>query len=176
MIKLRALYILIVAMIILSVAGCSGSVWEELPTHKQSSIVKEGDAAPLFTATLIDGGEVSLAEYRGEALMLILFSHTCSDCKALFDDLHHLIANGTTLPAILAIGRDATTEDLLSYRADNNYSIDMVADSQREIFNLYATTYVPRVYIVDASGTIVMMRIEYQPHYLAELIECANAL
>lgn len=176
MINFRPFYIAFAAIIVLSVAGCSGSVMDNLPTYEQSSIVKVGDMAPLFSATLIDGGEVSLEEYRGEPMMLILFSHTCADCKAFFDDLQQLIDGDAAQPSILAIGRDATAEELQGFRADNGYTIDMVSDAKRAIFRLYATAYVPRVYVIDASGRVAMFRVEYKPHYLTELMECINGL
>lgn len=47
----------------------------------------------------------------------------------------------------------------------------MAPDASRSIFNLYATTYVPRVYLIDSEGFIVKMFVEYEPHYLDELIE-----
>lgn len=172
----RSFYVAFVAVAALFMAGCSGSVMDDLPTYEQSSIVKEGDVAPLFSATLIDGGEVSLEEYRGKPMMLILFSHTCADCKAFFDDLQRLIDDGAELPSLLAVGRDATAAELLGFRAENGYTIDMVSDARRAIYGLYATAYVPRVYVVGADGRVVMFRVEYKPHYLVELLECVKAL
>ena len=52
----------------------------------------------------------------------------------------------------------------------------MVTDADRRIFNLYATTYVPRVYLIDALGTVAMLKIEYSHNTLTELIEYANSL
>ena len=52
----------------------------------------------------------------------------------------------------------------------------MVADADRGIFNLYATTYVPRVYLIDALGTVAMLKIEYSHNTLTGLIEYANSL
>lgn len=155
----------------LLLAGCDSSIFEEFPTYEQSSLVEVGDKAPSFTATLVDGGRVSLSDYFGAPLILILFSHTCPDCKMLLDDLQGHIDAEVQLPAILAIGRDATSEELLVYRSKHGYSITMTSDASRSIFNLYATTYVPRVYLIDSGGYIVKMFIEYESHYLDELIE-----
>lgn len=171
-----ALYAFIGVVGVLSLVGCDSPILEELPTYEESSIVKDGDLAPLFVAELIDGGEVSLEEYRGAPMMLILFSHTCPDCKALLDDVQRLYDDNVAMPALLAVGRDATAEELHRYRLENGYEFSMASDSKREIFNLYATTYVPRLYVIDPSGVVVAYRVEYKPHYLAELLEHVGRL
>ncbi|MBR2628614.1 MAG: TlpA family protein disulfide reductase [Alistipes sp.] len=171
MVNISKFCIIIVAIAAFTFTGCNELVIEDLPTYEESSLVNEGDNAPLFSATLLDGTAVSLADYRGEYMMLILFSHTCPDCKMLLDDLQGHIDAEVQLPAILAIGRDATSEELLLYRSKHGYSIPMTSDASRSIFNLYATTYVPRVYLIDSGGYIVKMFIEYESHYLDELIE-----
>ncbi len=167
---MRLLCFINIALSMLLLAGCDSSILEEFPTYEQSSLVEVGDKAPSFTATLVDGGRVSLSDYRGASLILILFSHTCPDCEMLLNDLQALIDAKVQLPAILAIGRDATSEELLVYRSEHGYSIPMISDASRSIFNLYATTYVPRVYLIDPEGCIAKMFIEYESHYLDELI------
>ncbi len=150
---------IIVSILALVFTGCGRQVIEDLPSYEESSLVKEGDKAPLFSATLLDGTVVSLADYQGEYVMLILFSHTCPDCKTLLDDLH----SGDMAMTVLAVGRDATTTQLQEYCSKNGYTVDMIADNNRAIFNLYATTYVPRVYIIDPQGVIEKMYIESYP-------------
>lgn len=171
-----ALYAFVGVVGVVLLVGCDSPILEEMPTHEESSIVKDGDLAPLFVAELIDGGEVSLEEYRGAPMMLILFSHTCPDCKALLDDVQRLYDDNVAMPALLAVGRDATAEELHRYRLENGYEFSMASDSKREIFNLYATTYVPRLYVIDPSGVVVAYRVEYKPHYLAELLEHVGRL
>lgn len=170
MINMRLFCNIIVSILALVFTGCGRHVIEDLPSYEESSLVKEGDKAPLFSATLLDGTVVSLADYQGEYVMLILFSHTCPDCKTLLDDLHsgdlfadYLTWSGDMAMTVLAVGRDATTTQLQEYCSKNGYTVDMIADNNRAIFNLYATTYVPRVYIIDPQGVIEKMYIESYP-------------
>lgn len=170
MINMRLFCNIIVSILALVFTGCGGHVIEDLPSYEESSLVKEGDKAPLFSATLLDGTVVSLADYQGEYVMLILFSHTCPDCKTLLDDLHsgdlfadYLTWSDDMAMTVLAVGRDATTTQLQEYCSKNGYTVDMIADNNRAIFNLYATTYVPRVYIIDPQGVIEKMYIESYP-------------
>ena len=153
-----------------------GCVWENLPSKEESSKVYEGDMAPKFSTTLLDGSAVSLEEYRGAPLLLIMFDCGCPDCTNLLDDLHSAIERGESVPAILAIGRDSDAATIEQYRADNGYTIAMAPDPDRAVYGLYASTYVPRAYLIDAKGRIAMMTIEYADWYMPELLRRARAM
>lgn len=164
---------IVVAAAMMAVGGC---VSENLPTKEESSKVYEGDRAPSFTTTLLDGRTVSLDDYRGEPLLLIMFDCVCPDCKNLLDDLHEAIDRGERVPSILGIGRDSDAQLIEQYRADNGYTIAMAPDPDRAVYSLYATTYVPRGYLIDSDGEIVMMTIEYADWFIDSLLARAQEL
>lgn len=171
---MKRLFRYIISLVVAVVAvGC---VSENLPSKEESSKVYEGDMAPKFSTTLLDGSEVSLDDYRGAPLLLIMFDCVCPDCKNLLDDLHSAISEGEKVPAILAIGRDSDSALIEQYRADNGYTIPMAPDPDRAVYGLYASTYVPRAYLLDDSGRIVMMTIEYDDWYMPELLRRARAM
>ena len=148
-----------------------GSITEGLPTHEESSIVVVGDEAPDFTATLLGGERVTLSELRGEVVLLVLFSHECPDCKMLMDDMKaardYFDDWGVR---ILAIERDGSAEDVETYMASHGYDFDVAVDDNRAIYNLYATMYVPRTYLIDNEGVIVHATIEYDASYVAQIL------
>lgn len=171
---MKRLFRYIISLVVAVVAvGC---VSENLPSKEESSKVYEGDMAPKFSTTLLDGTEVSLDDYRGAPLLLIMFDCGCPDCKNLLDDLHSAISEGEKVPAILAIGRDSDSALIEQYRADNVYTIPMAPDPDRAVYGLYASTYVPRAYLLDDSGRIVMMTIEYDDWYMPELLRRARTM
>jgi peroxiredoxin len=152
------------------------NITEELPTYDESTIVGVGDYVPEFEVLLPDGTLVRSNDFRGEPFLLILFSHTCPDCKSLFDDIQQQIMSGAAVPKILAIGRDATIEDVVAYAEANGYTMPMAPDADREVFSLFATTYVPRTYLVGRDGRVEMLAIEYDPSYVPALVERALKL
>lgn len=171
---MKRLFRYIISLVVAVVAvGC---VSENLPSKEESSKVYEGDMAPKFSTTLLDGTEVSLDDYRGAPLLLIMFDCGCPDCKNLLDDLHSAISEGEKVPQILAIGRDSDSALIEQYRADNGYTIPMAPDPDRAVYGLYASTYVPRAYLLDDSGRIVMMTIEYDDWYMPELLRRARTM
>lgn len=158
--------------VIIPLVAC-GSITEGLPTHEESSIVVVGDEAPDFTATLLSGESVSLAALRGEEVLLVLFSHECPDCKMFLDDMQASKSEFDELGVrILAIERDGDADEVTAYMAENGYEFDVAVDDNRAIYNLYATTYVPRAYLIDREGVVVCATIEYDASYVAQLLSC----
>ncbi len=146
--------------------GC-GTVIEGLPTHEEASIIVVGDEAPDFTATTLAGESVTLSALRGGEVLLVLFSHECPDCKMLLDDMQAARAEFDELGLyVLLVARDGDSDEVAAYMSDNGYKFDVVPDPLREIYNLYATTYVPRTYLIDSEGMVVYTTIEYDASYV----------
>ena len=151
-------------------AAC-GTIGEEYPTHEESSVVGVGDVAPDFTVELLGGERVTLSELRGEVVLLVLFSHECPDCKMLMDDMQAARDDFDDWGVrILAIERDGSAEDVETYMASHGYDFDVAVDDNRAIYNLYATMYVPRTYLIDSEGIIVHATIEYDASYVAQIL------
>ena len=155
---------------------CACSVADDLPTYAESTIVGEGDLMPNFEVVLTDGTTLDSRDYIGEPLLLILFSPTCPDCKKLLDELQQLIDADESLPQMLAVGRDATDDDIVAYAGENGYTMPLAPDAQRRVFSLFATTYVPRTYLIGRDGVVEMLAIEYDPSYIPALLERAALL
>lgn len=155
---------------------CACSVADDLPTYAESTIVGEGDLMPNFGVVLTDGTTLDSRDYIGEPLLLILFSPACPDCKMLLDEVQQLIDADLSLPQMLAVGRDATDDDIVAYAGENSYTMPMAPDAQRRVFLLFATTYVPRTYLIGRDGVVEMLAIEYDPSYIPALLERAALL
>ena len=162
----RALFLLVA----ICFAAC-GTIGEEYPTHEESSVVGVGDVAPDFTVELLGGERVTLSELRGEVVLLVLFSHECPDCKMLMDDMQAARDDFDDWGVrILAIERDGSAGDVETYMASHGYDFDVAVDDNRAIYNLYATMYVPRTYLIDSEGIIVHATIEYDASYVARIL------
>ena len=159
---------------ILTFCACN-TINEDLPTYEETSIVSVGDIAPDFTTTLLDGGSVTLSELRSEVVMLVFFSHTCPDCKALLDDIAAAKSDFEAAQVkVLAISRGGEEGEIREYVATNNYNFDVAVDGTKEIYNLYATMYVPRTYLIDRTGIVVYTTIEYAKSHITDLLAAAN--
>ena len=154
-----------------------GVINEELPTYEDTSIVREGDTAPDFTITLIDGRDVTLSDMRGDVVLLIFFSHTCPDCKNLFEDLHDSKEEFDAIDTqILTISRGGTIAEVEEYFAANGYTFDCAVDANKSIYSLYATMYVPRTYLINREGVVDLTTVEYSPSHIEQLLSRASRL
>ena len=154
-----------------------GVINEELPTYEDTSIVREGDTAPDFTITLIDGRDVTLSDMRSDVVLLIFFSHTCPDCKNLFEDLHDSKEEFDAIDTqILTISRGGTIAEVEEYFAANGYTFDCAVDANKSIYSLYATMYVPRTYLINREGIVELTTVEYSPSHIEQLLSRASQL
>ena len=154
-----------------------GVINEELPTYEDTSIVREGDTAPDFTITLIDGRDVTLSDMRSDVVLLIFFSHTCPDCKNLFEDLHDSKEEFDAIDTqILTISRGGTIAEVEEYFAANGYTFDCAVDANKSIYSLYATMYVPRTYLINMEGVVDLTTVEYSPSHIEQLLSRASQL
>lgn len=158
-------------LIALCLVAC-GTINEELPTYEESSIINVGDYAPDFSATTLSGEIFSLSAHEGDIVLLILFSHTCPDCKSLFDDVMLYKDDIERLGATtIAVSRGGSTEDIEAYMNLHGYTFDAIADGEAAIYRLYATTYVPRTYLINHQGLVEFTTIEYSSTYLPQILE-----
>ena len=161
---------------LMGIVAC-GAINEELPTYEETSIVAVGDVAPDFSATLLDNDVVTLSAMRGEVVLLIFFSHTCPDCKALFNDLNASFEEVEELGVrTLAIAREGDAAEVARYVVENGFKFDVAVDNNREIYNLYATMYVPRAYVINKAGVVDFTTVEYATSHIPHLLERAKAL
>lgn len=168
-------YILIAVSALLF--GACDAINEELPTYEETSIVVEGDIAPDFTATLIDGRGITLSEMRGEVVLLVFFSHTCPDCQNLFVDLNYSKDKFDAIDTrILTISRGGETTEVEEYLVANGYDFDCAVDADKSIYSLYATMYVPRTYLINREGIVELTTVEYSATHIGQLLDCAAQL
>lgn len=167
---------IIIVLTVLGVAGCN-VINDELPTYAESSVVVEGNVAPDFTATTLEGETITLSSLQGGVVLLIFFTHTCPDCKALFDDLAQKQSEIETLGVrLLAVSRGGSKAEIETYMAKNGCSFDAVADTEAQIYRLYATAYVPRCYLINRSGVVDTATVEYEASYIPKLLERMKSL
>jgi peroxiredoxin len=162
--------VLLVALFVV-VSAC-GTINDELPSYAETSIVNVGDRAPEFSATTLDGELVRVGGESSVPTLLILFSHTCPDCKMLLDDMKRAKGRIDELDlCVLLVARDGNEGEVAAYMSDNGYDFAVAPDANRAIYNLYATMYVPRTYLIDGDGIVQHTTIEYEPTYVEDIIK-----
>jgi peroxiredoxin len=114
--------------------------------------LRTGTPAPDFRLPRLDGGEVSLSEYRGRRVLLVFSSPECGPCDALAPQLEHL-ARRIPEVQILMVGR-GDREANRAKAAQHGLSFPIVLQRQWEISRRYAMFATPIAYLIDEQGMI----------------------
>lgn len=152
--------LLLTALLLLSAVGCSLNDDEEEQTER----IKVGDRVPSFSLTVDKGGQVrtfSTAKLTGETV-IVFFNTTCPDCQRdlpLLNDyyLKHKDEEGFQM---VAISREEGDASVAAYWEANHLQIPYFAQTDRRIYNLFATSIIPRVYFCGADGIVTRICIE----------------
>ena len=114
-----------------------------------------GDHIPDFEVTMNDGSKVTGQELRQTPSCIVFFHTSCPDCQQVLPVIQELndkyVSNGV---AFALISREEEDTAVSEYWKDNSFSMPYSAQENREIYNLFAQTKVPRIYICDKGGII----------------------
>lgn len=127
--------------------------------------VAVGDKVPLFTVetVLADGttGMFSTERLTGETV-IVLFNTSCKDCQRELPRLNSYYLQHRSEPGfqMVAISRAEDGESVAAYWSEQQLSIPYSAQPDRRIYELFASSVIPRVYFCGADGTITRMFVE----------------
>ena len=115
--------------------------------------LKAGTAAPEFRLPRLDGGELSLEEFRGRRLLLIFSNPQCGPCDALAPELQKFHRAHPQL-AVIMISRGEPKENRAKVK-EHGLTFPIVMQQQWEISRKYAMFATPIAYLIDERGIIV---------------------
>ncbi len=120
--------------------------------------VTTGAEAPEFNAVnLATGDSVTLADYRGEVVLLNLWATWCGPCRWEMPSMERLYRELS--PAglkIVAVSVDQVSgEEVLDFANELGLTFDVLHDRSGQIEIDYQTTGLPETVILDRDGVIV---------------------
>ena len=124
-------------------------------------IVGVGDVLPHFSVTTLDGATVTDATLRGTPALIVFFSTRCSDCQRELPviDAYYRTARERGVQ-VLCIGREESADDVARYWQQAGLSLPVAPQTDRNVFALFATSGIPRVYAVGSDGRITHVWVE----------------
>jgi peroxiredoxin len=114
--------------------------------------LKAGDAAPEFRLPRIDGGELSLADFRGRRVLLVFSDPHCGPCAQLAPRLQEVHLSRPDL-AVLMVSR-GDVEPNRGKAAELELSFPIVLQKQWEVSLQYAMFATPIGYLIDERGIL----------------------
>ncbi len=170
-----ALIVAIVAVILLlpSCGGAQSEKERQLAEAEAATIVKVGDLAPDFTVEMVDGSHVTLSELRGKVVLVNFFATWCPPCREELTRMQKDVVDrfaGRDFQ-LLSISREEPRATVEAFREKTGYAFPMGIDSVRTAYNLYATNFIPRNFLIDRDGKVAFTGVGYEAEEFDALIE-----
>jgi len=114
--------------------------------------LKAGEAAPDFRLPRIDGGELSLADFRGRRLLLVFSDPHCGPCAELAPRLEEIHDERPDL-SVLVISR-GDIEENRDKASELGLTFPIVLQQKWEVSLKYAMFATPIGYLIDEEGIL----------------------
>lgn len=131
-------------IILLSLISAVSCVFDD---PEKNVDLQVGDNVPNFTVLLSDGTAVSSSEMN-DGVALIMFFHTgCKDCQNTLPEVQKIYDEYKDQISVLLISREQAYDEVQAYWQEKGYTLPYSPQQDRVIYNLFATSRVPRVYV-----------------------------
>ena len=149
----------IIAALILLLPGCGNRTKKNADQEiEATTLVKAGDTAPDFTAEMLDGEKITLSSLRGKVVLLNFWATWCPPCRQEVARVQSAALAFVFLP----VSRGEDRAAVAAFREKQGYAFPMGLDPEQRIYDLYASNYIPRNFLIDADGKVVMATAGYE--------------
>lgn len=144
----------------LLLGGCSSIRDDERVEER----VKVGDRVPAFFVDVVADGvsqTFSTSHLTGETV-IVLFHTSCRDCQRELPKLnaYYLRHRDDSGFQMVAISREESINTVAPFWEEHGLQIPYSAQEDRRIYNLFASSVIPRVYFVSAQGIVTRVLVE----------------
>jgi peroxiredoxin len=125
-----------------------------------TTLVQLGQMVPKFSVTTLDGKTIDMQDCRGKIILLNFFATWCGPClqelPRIESKIWQNIKTTTCLSQWPNIRRAAGY-----FRQEKKFTLPIAPDPERK-FIVFASIYVPRIFLIDRDGRIVYFSIGYE--------------
>ena len=120
--------------------------------------VKEGQPAPDFELTTIDGKTMKLSDYKGKKVILNFWATWCPPCKAEMPHMQNFYEKhqeeGVEIIAVNLTNIDHGKKGIKTFIQDYELTFAIPLDEEGLIGEQYQAFTIPTSYIIDTKGVI----------------------
>jgi cytochrome c biogenesis protein CcmG, thiol:disulfide interchange protein DsbE len=124
---------------------------------KTPAVVTIGKAAPTFAAKSLSGEDKSLANYRGQVVLLNLWATWCGPCRAEMPSIEALHksfgAKGLSVVAV-SVDDEGQGPQIGAFGKEFGLTFELLHDATGAIQQVYQTAGVPESFVIARDGTL----------------------
>ena len=117
--------------------------------------LKIGDILPDFEVVMNDGSVVTDEILKDKVSVVMFFHTTCPDCQQALPRMQQIYDEYTSKVVLFTlISREQGKDDIESYFKENGLNMPFSAQNDRKVYEKFAKTRIPRIYINEKGGII----------------------
>lgn len=135
--------------------------------------LEEGEIAPDFELTTLDGETVQLSDYRGERVMLNFWATWCPPCRAEMPDMQDLYdEEDVVILAVNMTETESNLEEVPDFVDELDLTFPIPMDEEGDIMDAYQIQAYPTSYMIDSNGRIQFIALGALNHeQMLQLLE-----
>jgi len=119
---------------------------------------RDGNLAPDFMLTDLEGNEVLLSDLRGRVIFLNFWATWCPHCREAMASIERMYqeykSQGFVVVAVNIGGKGETLKKVWQFATENNLTFPVLVDLRGKTKGPFKVTSLPHTYILDQEGII----------------------
>ncbi|MHA0856538.1 redoxin domain-containing protein [Paenibacillus sp. CMAA1364] len=117
--------------------------------------INEGDIAPDFELTTLDGKVVRLSDYRGQPVMLNFWGSWCPPCRSEMPDMQKFYEKkDVAIVAVNLLETESNPDDVQKFADEFGLTFTIPLDEQSAVSQHYEIIAYPTTLMINSSGRI----------------------
>ena len=126
---------------------------------------KQGEQAPDFTFETAPGKTQKLSDLKGKVVWINFFATWCPPCRKelphLQKEVYDKYKNNDDFVLII-LGREHNWDEVNKFKTEQGFTMPFYPDPERKVFSVYADQNIPRNFVIDKKGKIVVSSIGFE--------------
>jgi peroxiredoxin len=136
-----------------------------------------GAAAPQFSLAARGGQNVSLAQYKGQVVMINFWASWCGPCRQEMPLLESIYKKYNKLGfTMLGVNVEPDSNAANAWLKETPVSFPILYDTQSKVSKLYDVAGMPTSVIIDRAGKVRLIHRSYRPGDENEYLDSIRSL